>query len=47
MIDRTRHRFVEHLGEWFQLLWEVGVITKKELDEVLDRVADDQPEDQS
>jgi hypothetical protein len=25
----------------------MGVITKKELDEVLDRVADDQPDDQS
>jgi hypothetical protein len=45
MMDRMKHRFVENLGEWFQLLWEMGVITKKELDEVLDRVADDEPDD--
>ena len=37
MTDRMKHRFVEQLGEWLQLLWEMGVITKKELNEVLAR----------
>ena len=46
MIDRMKHRFVEHLGEWFQLLCEMGIITKKELDQILERVGDDQPDDQ-
>lgn len=40
MTDRMKHRFVEQLGEWLQLLWEMGVITKKELNEVLERAAD-------
>jgi hypothetical protein len=46
MTDRMKHRFSEHLGEWLQLLWEMGVITKKELDQILERVADDEPDDQ-
>jgi len=39
--DRMKHRFIDHLAEWLQLLWEMGVITKTELDKVLERVADD------
>jgi hypothetical protein len=36
-----KHRFADQLGEWLQLLWEMGVVTKTELDEVLERAADD------
>jgi hypothetical protein len=39
--DRMKHRFAEQLGEWLQRLWEMDVITKTELDEVLERPADD------
>jgi hypothetical protein len=36
-----KHRFAEQLGEWLQQLWEMGVITEKELNEVLERAAVD------
>jgi hypothetical protein len=47
MSDRMKHRFSDHLGIWFKLLWEMGVITKKELDDVLNRVANEQADDKS
>jgi hypothetical protein len=31
LIDRMKHRFSERLGEWLQLLREMGVVTKKNL----------------
>ena len=30
MTDRPHHRFRKHLREWFQLLWEMGLITEQE-----------------
>jgi hypothetical protein len=41
MTGPMKHRFADQLGEWLQLLWEMGVVTKTELDEVLERAADD------
>ena len=41
MTGPMKHRLADQLGEWLQLLWEMGVVTKTELDEVLERAADD------